>query len=249
MNVNDHCGSLWYTKKKKILIYQNNELIYVAQIQRKEVEDHLQTTVTFHLGLAFKNVQDTTEKLDLVQQQVQDLAAANTTLSRKVDEQNKTILRLKSDSLDFVWKVTGFREILSESKYENNKMLKSVPFYTAKQGYKLRLCIKPNGDQTKRNKYLSVYVLLMKGNYDGMLPWPFRKKVTLTLIDQVSPPVLRWNVESSLHVAFLTGKPKTEEVDESQGILRFISHTQLNSRCYLMDDTLFLQVKIDPTDI
>ena len=159
----------------------------MAQIQRKEVEDHLQTTVTFHLGLAFKNVQDTTEKLDLLQQQVQDLAAANTTLSRKVDEQNKTILRLKSDSLDFVWKVTGFREILNESKHENNKMLKSVPFYTAKQGYKLRLCIKPNGDQTKRNKYLSVYVLLMKGNYDGMLPWPFRKKVTLTLIDQVSP--------------------------------------------------------------
>ena len=127
MNVNNHCGSLWYTKKK-ILIYQNNELISVAQIQRNEVEDHLQTTVTFHLGLALKNVQDTTEKLDLLQQQVQDLAAANTTLSRKVDEQNKTILRLKSDSLDFVWKVTGFREILNESKHENNKMLKVYHF-------------------------------------------------------------------------------------------------------------------------
>ena len=88
----------------------------------------------------------------------------------------------------------------------------------------------------------------MKGGFDGMLPWPFRQKVTFTLIDQKDQPSGRFNVVRSLYVTFSTGRPLTEEVDESQGIARFISHSNLSLSRYVVDDTLFIQVKIDPID-
>ena len=177
------------------------------QIQRKEVEDHLQTSTTLHIELTLKNLKAATEKLDSLQKQVQELTVANSTLRMKVDEQSKTIARLNEESLSFVWKVTDFWKILRQAKNERNKTIKSDPFYAGRQGYKLRLCIEPDGNQSKRNRYLSVYILLMKGGFDGMLPWPFRQKVTFTLIDQKDQLSSRFNVVRSLYATFSTGRP------------------------------------------
>ena len=218
------------------------------QIQRKEVEDHLQTSTTLHMELTLKNLKAATEKLDSLQKQVQELTVTNSTLRMKVDEQSKTIARLNEESSSFVWKVTEFWKILRQAKNERNKRIKSEPFYAGRQGYKLRLCIEPDGNQSKRNRYLSVYILLMKGGFDGMLPWPFRQKVTFTLIDQKDQLSSRFNVVRSLYVTFSTGRPLAEEVDESQGIARFISHSNLSLFRYVVDDTLFIHVKIDPID-
>ena len=218
------------------------------QIQRKEVEDHLQTSTTLHIELTLKNLKAATEKLDSLQKQVQELTVTNSTLRMKVDEQSKTIARLNEESFSFVWKVTEFWKILRQAKNERNKRIKSEPFYAGRQGYKLRLCIEPDGNQSKRNRYLSVYILLMKGGFDGMLPWPFRQKVTFTLIDQKDQLSSRFNVVRSLYVTFSTGRPLAEEVDESHGIARFISHSNLSLFRYVVDDTLFIHVKIDPID-
>ena len=212
------------------------------------MEDHLHTTTTLHLELTLKNLKRATEKLDSLQEQVQELAVSNSTLRTKVDEQSKTIARLNEESSSFVWRVTGFGEILKQAKNESNNKIKSVPFYAGRQGYKLRLCIKPDGNQSNRHRYLSIYVLLMKSGFDGMLPWPFRQKVTFTLIDQNDQLSSRFNVVKSLNVTFSTGRPFAEEVDESQGIARFVSHRDLSLFRYVVDDTLFIHVKIDPID-
>ena len=177
------------------------------QIQRKEVEDHLQTSTTLHIELTLKNLKAATEKLDSLQKQVQELTVANSTLRMKVDEQSKTIARLNEESSSFVWRVTEFWKILRQAKNERNKRIKNDPFYAGRQGYKLRLCIEPDGNQSKRNRYLSVYILLMKGGFDGMLPWPFRQKVTFTLIDQKDQLSSRFNVVRSLYATFSTGGP------------------------------------------
>ena len=111
------------------------------QIQRKEVEDHLQTSTTLHIELTLKNLKAATEKLDFLQKQVQELTVANSTLRMKVDEQSKTIARLNEESFSFVWKVTEFWKILRQAKNKRNKRIKSDPFYAGRQGYKLRLVL------------------------------------------------------------------------------------------------------------
>ena len=191
--------------------------------------------MTLHIELTLKNLKAATEKLDSLQKQVQELTVANSTLRMKVDEQSKTIARLNEESSSFVWRVTGFWEILRQAKNECNKRIKSVPFYAGRQGYKLRLCIEPDGNQSLRNRYLSVYILLMKGSFDSMLPWPFRQKVTFTLIDQNDQLSSGSNVViTSLNVTFSTERPVADEVDESQGITRFISHQNLSEPRYVL---------------
>lgn len=51
-------------------------------------------------------------------------------------------------------------------------------FYTAKYGYKLCLRLYLNGDGTGKKTHLSLFIVIMKGEYDALLPWPFRNKVS-----------------------------------------------------------------------
>jgi len=48
----------------------------------------------------------------------------------------------------------------------------------------LRLYI--NGDKKARNTHMSLFFVLMRGENDDNLKWPFRFKVTFTLIDQLA---------------------------------------------------------------
>ena len=91
----------------------------------------------------------------------------------------------------------------------------------------------------------------MKGDYDAILPWPFQHEVTFTLIDQQQDPVKRENVVTSLtpdtklHGICSFARPITKE-NEMLGFLRFVSHKNLKTRRYIVEDTLFLQVDVKP---
>ena len=135
--------------------------------------------------------------------------------------------------------------ILQKAKDGIEKNIYSEPFFTGKHGYKLSVCIKPDGDQTNKNRYLSVFLRIAKGNYDAMLPWPFHRKVTFTLIDQQDNPDMRQNVVFSFS-SEPTGRPFSDIICIMPEIRRFVSHKNLYTRSYIVDDTLFLQVEISP---
>jgi len=46
----------------------------------------------------------------------------------------------------------------------------------------------PNGNGIGENTHLSIFIVVMKGQYDAMLPWGFSKPVEFTLIDQQNNP-------------------------------------------------------------
>ena len=50
----------------------------------------------------------------------------------------------------------------------------SQPFYSRPGGYKLRLCVIPNGVGSGKGTHVAVYVYLMKGENDHQLQWPFK---------------------------------------------------------------------------
>ena len=293
------------------------------QIQRKEVEAHLQSTTRVHLAFTCSTFQATTEKLDTLQKQVKELKTSNsalhaqieaqrqeitnvnTALSEKVDAQKrdwtaansalglkvdaqtrelsstnsalisvieahkrewraanselglkvnfqaKEIRRLTNETSPFVWKITGFNEVLRLAREGIVPRIYNE-FYTEKRGYKLSLRLYPDGDQTQRNRYMSVYVGIMKGHYDPILPWPFRQQVTFTVIDQQYDPSKRRNEVGILNTEQtswrFSGRPTSEENPEVMGIDRLISHKVLFTRRYVEYDTLFLRVEVGPHD-
>lgn len=180
-----------------------------------------------------------------LQKQVQQLTAANSVLSSKVDAQEK-----KTESTTFVYRVDGFGNALKEARCGNIKELFSEPFYTGKQGYKLQVCIHPDSVQANKNRYLSVYIAVMKGKFDALLPWPIQQRVEFTLIDQQDDPSKRQDVV----MFFITDSSwpssarPTAHRNEGRGFPRFVSHKILKTRRYIVHDTLFLQAGISSPD-
>ena len=92
----------------------------------------------------------------------------------------------------FIWKIDGYSEALRQAKIGGKRALYSDPFHTKtgtdSYGYKMKVLFYPNGDGNGKNTYLSVFIKVMKGEYDAILPWPFKKKVKFELIDQQEDP-------------------------------------------------------------
>ena len=60
----------------------------------------------------------------------------------------------------------------------------SEPFYTHSCGYKMCLVVHANGVGDSEGKGVSVFLYLMRGDFDGELAWPFQGKVTISLLNQ-----------------------------------------------------------------
>ena len=156
---------------------------------------------------------------------------------------------VKLETRKFIWKIEHFSEVLRQAKAEEKMDIDSPPFYTDRAesyGYKLKINVQPNASGSAKNGYLSVYIVIMKGEYDAILPWPFKKKVQFSLIDQQEDPAQRENV--TMHFipcknSEIFGRPKNKN-NIGWGFLEFVSHKKLYSRRYIVEDTLFLQVEI-----
>jgi TNF receptor-associated factor 4 len=55
----------------------------------------------------------------------------------------------------------------------NNYMFNSEPFYSHPGGYKMIMTIYPNGVGESRDTHVSVYVGILRGEFDDQLRWPF----------------------------------------------------------------------------
>ena len=164
--------------------------------------------------------------------------------------------RKKTDSLlytelgdnTFTWKIKNFENVLTQAKSGSKIEIVSEPFYM--HGYKLKLLLYPNGNGDGYNTHLSLYVAVMKGEYDAILAWPIQKKITFTMIDQQENPAERRNVileftADPTHVQNFA-RPITNE-NIGRGYYNFVSHEELRTRRFVVDDVIFIQIQVRPS--
>ena len=221
-------------------------------MERQNLEKHLLDQTSSHLSLACKKLVSFRKEFDdekaKFKKQIDDLKKDYGSLVLKLSAQEKGTSKPKMETPTFVWKLSAFSEMLRQAKQGRNVKIQSTHFYTAPFGYKLKLFVRPNGDGSGKNTHLSVFVILMKGEYDGMLLWPFNEKVSLTLIDQQESSYERENI--IMHVRARNNpenfmRPVSEE-NPGRGFCRFVSHEKLKTRKFIVDDTLFIQVDVGP---
>ena len=197
--------------------------MFILQIQRREVESHLQAAMRLHLDLACVKLSDTKKKLEKLEKRVNALEECQSS---------------------FTWRIDGFSEVLSKAKSGEQTTKESSPFY--RYGYKFKLSINPNGDGEGKNSYLSAFLIIMKGEYDATLTWPFQKMVRLTLVDQQENSNDRENVVES----FISDPKRrnferpVKEENIGRGFAKFVSHEELQKRRYIVDDAIFIQVHV-----
>ncbi|VDO85166.1 unnamed protein product [Heligmosomoides polygyrus] len=76
--------------------------------------------------------------------------------------------------------IKNIDEVILKSRDPRNNMIFSQPFETHRYGYKMTLIVAPFGDAAAARRYLSVYLTIMKGEYDAILRWPFSFPLTFT---------------------------------------------------------------------
>lgn len=229
------------------------------------MDSHLQSDVKAHLDLACAKLyetesrfNDTERRLDETEKHLIDtkIKLNENTCNLKVAADLLQTTRLKLESLDkkvFTWKIDGFREILRRAKTGKRDGVLSDPFYTTTRteshGYKVQVLIHPNGISGGENTHLSVFLVSLKGRYDAILPWPINKNVKFILIDQQKEPNQRVNKCRELFTNITTEFVRPE-TGKGRGYEQFISHRELlNSRRFIVNDTLFLQVEISSPSI
>ncbi|XP_053315956.1 TNF receptor-associated factor 5 [Spea bombifrons] len=150
-----------------------------------------------------------------------------------------------------IWKITDYKRKKREASEGRVVSIHSQHFYTSRCGY--RLCARAylNGDGSGKGGYLSLYFVVMKGEFDSLLPWPFKQKVTLMLLDQSGKrnhiiDVFKADPNSS------SFKRPEGDMNIASGCPRFVPHIQLENpknACYIKEDTIFIKVSVDLTDL
>ena len=194
-----------------------------------------------HLDLACVKLSDTQKMLEETTRKLQKLEESVDVLKKDINFSEE-----KCDS--FVWKIEGFSEVLRKAKSGEKTRIVSSPFYRC--GYKCKLSLNPNGCGSGKNTHLSIFLIIMKGEYDASLNWPFHKKMIFTLVDQRENENDRVNFVSSVTTDLLDPRqvksfkrPVTEE-NIGWGDPSFISHKLLHERRYIVDDTIFIKFSI-----
>ena len=102
-----------------------------------------------------------------------------------------------------------------------------------------------NGDGTGRGKYVSLFFVIVRSRFDALLPWPFKQKVTLMILDQGNSgedvvDAFRPDPNSS------SFKRPVSEMNIASGCPLFLPLNLLESkRAYVKDDTIFVKMIID----
>lgn len=124
----------------------------------------------------------------------------------------------------------------------------SDPFYTSPHGYKLCARAYLNGDGIGQGQHLSVYVIIMKGEYDMVLHWPFAARVTLSLLDQGGS-------RKHHHEKFFPDDRSSSfarpvgEMNVASGCPQFIRLSALERFGYIQDDSIVIRVAVDTSGI
>lgn len=110
------------------------------------------------------------------------------------------------------------------------------------------LCLFLNGDVKGSNqKTMSIYFVLMRGNHDNGLQWPFRFRTTFTLVNQLTPHAS--NEKScwpNLTQAMCFNKPITD-MNIEFGIPFFIPLDSIAQRpnIFILNNTMYIKFQTD----
>ena len=222
------------TADHEVLLVENNRTTVETSRELANVKRQVETT------------QETARRTERRMESIEHtLALRNVTLADL--EEYVRQQEFSSDDGQLIWKITEYARRRNEAVSGQQVSFYSPCFFTSRYGYKMCARIYLNGDGMGRGTHISVFFVVMRGQYDALLRWPFRQKVTFMLMDQD-------NVEHVID-AFRPDPSSSSfqrprrETNIASGCPMFCSLTELNNHAYVRDDTMFLKIIVDTSDL
>ena len=146
-----------------------------------------------------------------------------------------------------IWKIPQFSQRKGDAENGKYTSIFSLPFYSGRYGYKMCLRLYIMGDGIGKGTHLSLFFVVMRGEFDNILQWPFTHKVTFKLLNQAGGrDIVDTFQPDPMSSSFR--KPKSD-MNIASGCPRFVSHTELERGGFIVDDTIFIKCSIDTSTI
>ena len=137
----------------------------------------------------------------------------------------------------FVWKIPEVSRRKKDAIWGDVKSIYSPPFYTGRNGYKVCIQAYLYGDGTGYLTHLSLFFVLMKGEFDHLLRWPFDRRVKLILVDQSFHEHIIRFIEPTQDISF---QRPISDMNIASGCPQFVKLGVLDKGNYVRDDAMYI---------
>ncbi|XP_071948041.1 TNF receptor-associated factor 2-like [Antedon mediterranea] len=234
-------------KETQAILLKKNEIFHDAlDVLNTEMDNAGQRTVNIlkEVEKVKTSVEETTKNLKAVDQA---MAVKNVVIT----EQFLQIKSLENTSYNgiLVWKIPNISQNRRDAISGKQTSIYSPYFFTSRYGYRVCCRIYLNGDGMGKGTHISIFFVIMKGANDALLQWPFRNKVNFVLLDQNNREHIidgfRPDETSS------SFRRPTSDMNIASGCPLFISMSELEAspNAYIKDDTMFIKVIVDMSDV
>ena len=213
-------------------------------VKRKELSQHLSDGLQTHVRFLFIAFMNLVAGVNFLQPELTAMSRAFMRLQGRVESIES---RMEESGIScngtLLWKIDGFACKRQNAISGLQTFIDSPPFFTSQGGYKMRARIYMDGNGVGKGTHISLYFVVMKGDYDALLPWPFEKKITMKLLDQSNGEhvvdAFRSDPENP------SFQRPTNDMNVASGFPLFMPLVGLNNRAYAKDDAMFIRILVD----
>jgi hypothetical protein len=207
----------------------------------------------FHAVLSLQQIDEMlksqAEEIGALKSQVRSLERQIRSRNADLEDRDFRLSLIENSNHDgtMIWKIPQFSQRKADAKNGRSASLVSLPFYSGRYGYKMCLRLYIMGDDIGKGTHLSLFFVVMRGEFDNILQWPFTHKVTFKLINQAEGrDIIDTFQPDPMSTAF---KKPESDMNVASGCPRFISHTELEGSGFIVDDIIFIKCSIDTSSI
>lgn len=170
-------------------------------------------------------------------------------LENELESLKRTAMNLSAQSSNdgtFIWKISDVSQKINDAISEKQTSIYSAPFYSSPTGYKMCLRLYMNGDAIAKQNHLSLFIVIMRGEYDAILTWPFSFKITFCLFDQTTNQKHIVDTFRAEPTSNSFQRPKTD-MNIASGLPKFcpLPFIQQADSPYVRDDCMFIRCVVD----
>ena len=167
----------------------------------------------------------------------------------QLSEQDMQVQMLEATSYNgtYIWKIDHYSRRFQEAVSGKTISIYSPPFYVGRFGYKVCARLYANGDGIGKGTHMSMFFVIMRGEYDALLPWPFVQKVHFRLIDQDGIRDMYDAFRPEPHSSSF--KRPTSDMNVASGCSTFIAHAGLREGGYIRNDIMFIKITVDMANL
>ena len=183
--------------------------------------------------------------VDEVKSKVRDVENKNLDFNKSVTDMDLKIQLVENKTMngELIWKIDKLDFRMAQAKLGKVSALHSAPCYTKQYEYKYCIRLYLHGDGMGRATHISIFFVVMKSEYDELLTWPMKKRVTFELINlgNEANSVIETFVSNPKSSSF---QRPTKNMNVATGCPTFISIDQFLNGGFIKDNCAFIRATV-----